>query len=148
MCSAVQGVPSELAGFESGLVHRVRKCSAVYYLKARRANPDSFQAGTLSPSLFAVALTFVQAAVWRRARLCRRALMSKPRRTNERRADHWDAVYAGRGDAGASWYQQMPAVSSWLIEALGVGPRVRRNRHRRGYVLPVGSVGSLKIRPS
>jgi hypothetical protein len=33
-------------------------------------------------------------------------------------AEHWDDAYSGRGVAGVSWYQAVPAVSLELVDAL------------------------------
>ena len=63
--------------------------------------------------------------------------MSKPRRTSEEQARHWDAAYAGRGVRGVSWYQGSPTVSLELIAALGIG--------RDAAVIDVGGGASVLV---
>lgn len=39
------------------------------------------------------------------------------------RHDHWNNVYASKGEAEVSWYQEMPAVSLELLDLAGADPR-------------------------
>ena len=39
------------------------------------------------------------------------------------RQSHWESIYATRGEAEVSWFQESPAVSLDLIKAAGVTPR-------------------------
>ncbi|MBL8907832.1 MAG: class I SAM-dependent methyltransferase [Rhizobiales bacterium] len=38
------------------------------------------------------------------------------------RAEHWNAAYRAKGEAGVSWFEAMPEVSLALIEEFGHGP--------------------------
>src|SRR5690349_15328181 len=40
-------------------------------------------------------------------------------------ADHWNAAYEAKGEAGVSWFEAMPEVSLALVETFGHGAETR-----------------------
>ena len=42
--------------------------------------------------------------------------------TDASRHDHWENVYAGKGENQVSWFQETPAISLELIELVGALP--------------------------